>query len=55
MVPPERRSDLRYLHPRQHRPAQAVGPAKGLPRNPRPLLRLLEEHDVPEDYAASAT
>jgi pimeloyl-ACP methyl ester carboxylesterase len=26
------------------------GPLKGLPRNPKPLLRLLEQTSLPEDY-----
>ena len=39
------------LHdPGDDRPAQAVGAAEGLPRNPKPLLRLLDETTLPEDY-----
>jgi pimeloyl-ACP methyl ester carboxylesterase len=49
-VPPDRRTDLRYLiHATIDLPKQ-WGPLQGLPRNPRPLLRLLEETTLPEDY-----
>jgi pimeloyl-ACP methyl ester carboxylesterase len=49
-VPPERRADLRYLmHATIDLPKQ-WGPLQGLPRNPRPFLRLLEQTSLPEDY-----
>jgi pimeloyl-ACP methyl ester carboxylesterase len=49
-VPPERRSDLRYLmHATIDLPKQ-WGPLQGLPRNPKPFLRLLERTTLPEDY-----
>jgi len=49
-VPPERRTDLRYLiHATIDLPKQ-WGPLQGLPRNPKPLLRLLDETSLPEDY-----
>jgi pimeloyl-ACP methyl ester carboxylesterase len=49
-VPHERRSDLRYLiHATIDLPKQ-WGPLQGLPRNPKPLLRLLEQTTLPEDY-----
>jgi pimeloyl-ACP methyl ester carboxylesterase len=49
-VPPERRTDLRYLiHATIDLPKQ-WGPLQGLPRNPKPLLRLLEQTTLPEDY-----
>ena len=49
-VPPERRADLRYLmHATIHLPKQ-WGPLQGLPRNPKPFLRLLEQTSLPEDY-----
>ena len=45
-VPPERRTDLRYLiHATIDLPKQ-WGPLQGLPRNPKPLLRLLEQTDA---------
>ena len=31
------------------------GPLKGLPRNPKPLLRLLDETSLPEDYRQVGT
>jgi pimeloyl-ACP methyl ester carboxylesterase len=49
-VPPERRSDMRYMvRATVHIPKQ-WGPLKGLPRNPKPLMRLLDETTMPEDY-----
>ena len=49
-VPPEKRSDLRYMIRATIDLPKQWGPLKGLPRNPRPLLRLLEETTLPEDY-----
>lgn len=54
-VPPERRSDLRYLmHATIDLPKQ-WGPLQGLPRNPKPFLRLLEQTTLPEDYRRVGT
>ncbi len=54
-VPPERRSDLRYLmHATIDLPKQ-WGPLQGLPRNPKPFLRLLERTTLPEDYRRVGT
>jgi len=49
-VPPERRSDLRYMIRATIDLPKQWGPLKGLPRNPKPLLRLLEKTTLPEDY-----
>jgi pimeloyl-ACP methyl ester carboxylesterase len=50
LVPRERRTDMRYLiHATIDLPKQ-WGPLQGLPRNPKPLLRLLERTTLPEDY-----
>jgi pimeloyl-ACP methyl ester carboxylesterase len=49
-VPADRRTDLRYLiHATIDLPKQ-WGPLQGLPRNPKPLRRLLEQTTLPEDY-----
>lgn len=49
-VPADRRSDLRYLMRATIDLPKQWGPLRGLPRNPRPMLRLLEETTLPEDY-----
>ena len=49
-VPAERRSDLRYMIRATIDLPKQWGPLKGLPRNPKPLLRLLEDTTLPEDY-----
>ena len=54
-VPPERRTDLRYLIRATIDLPKQWGPLRGLPRNPRPLLRLLEETTLPEDYRRVGT
>ena len=54
-VPPERRSDLRYLLRATIGLPKKWGPLKGLPRNPRPFLRLIEETTLPEDYRRIGT
>jgi pimeloyl-ACP methyl ester carboxylesterase len=54
-VPPERRSDLRYMIRATIDLPKQWGPLKGLPRNPRPLVRLLEETSLPEDYRRIGT
>jgi pimeloyl-ACP methyl ester carboxylesterase len=54
-VPPERRSDLRYLMRATIDLPKQWGPFRGLPRNPKPMLRLLEETSLPEDYRRIGT
>jgi pimeloyl-ACP methyl ester carboxylesterase len=54
-VPPERRSDLRYMIRATVELPKQWGPLRGLPRNPRPLLRLLDETSLPEDYRRVGT
>jgi pimeloyl-ACP methyl ester carboxylesterase len=54
-VPPERRSDIRYMIRATIDLPKQWGPLKGLPRNPKPLLRLLEETTLPEDYRQVGT
>jgi pimeloyl-ACP methyl ester carboxylesterase len=54
-VPPERRSDLRYMVRATIDLPKQWGPLKGLPRNPKPLLRLLEKTSLPEDYRQVGT
>jgi pimeloyl-ACP methyl ester carboxylesterase len=54
-VPPDRRSDLRYLLRATIDLPKKWGPLKGLPRNPRPFLRLIEETTLPEDYRRIGT
>jgi pimeloyl-ACP methyl ester carboxylesterase len=49
-VPPERRADMRYLLRATIDLPKQWGPLRGLPRNPKPFLRLLEETSLPEDY-----
>lgn len=54
-VPPERRSDLRYMIRATIDLPKQWGPLKGLPRDPKPLLKLLEETTLPEDYRKIGT
>jgi pimeloyl-ACP methyl ester carboxylesterase len=54
-VPPERRSDLRYMIRATIDLPKQWGPLKGLPRNPKPLLRLLDDTTLPEDYRTVGT
>ena len=49
-VPPEKRSDMRYMIRATIDLPKQWGPLKGLPRNPKPLLRLIDETTLPEDY-----
>ena len=49
-VPPEKRSDMRYMVRATIDLPKQWGPLKGLPRNPKPLLRLVDETSLPEDY-----
>ena len=54
-VPPEQRSNLRYMIRATIDLPKQWGPLKGLPRNPAPLLRLLEETSLPEEYRQIGT
>jgi pimeloyl-ACP methyl ester carboxylesterase len=54
-VPRERRSDLRYMIRATVDLPKQWGPLKGLPRNPKPLLRLLDDTTLPEDYRKVGT
>jgi pimeloyl-ACP methyl ester carboxylesterase len=49
-VPPERRSDVAYLLRESLTLPKKWGPLNGLPRNPKPFLRLLDETTVVSDY-----
>ncbi|HUO71713.1 MAG TPA: alpha/beta hydrolase [Solirubrobacteraceae bacterium] len=54
-VPADRRSDIRYMIRATIDLPKQWGPLKGLPRNPKPLLRLLEDTTLPEDYRQIGT
>ncbi len=54
-VPPAHRADLRYLMRATIDLPKQWGPLKGMPRNPKPLLRLLDETSLPEDYRKIGT
>jgi pimeloyl-ACP methyl ester carboxylesterase len=54
-VPPEQRSNLRYLIRATIDLPKQWGPMRGLPRNPKPLLKLLEQTTLPEDYRRIGT
>jgi pimeloyl-ACP methyl ester carboxylesterase len=49
-VPQEKRSDLRYMIRATIDLPKQWGPLKGLPRIPKPLLKLLDETSLPEEY-----
>jgi pimeloyl-ACP methyl ester carboxylesterase len=49
-IPPEHRNDLRYLIRATIDMPKKWGPLAGLPRNPKPMLKLLEQTSLPEDY-----
>lgn len=49
-IPPEHRSDVRYLLRASLELPKKWGPLKGLPRNPAPFLRLIDETTLVEDY-----
>ena len=51
-VPADQRSDLRYLIRATIDLPKQWGPLKGLPRNPKPLLRLLDETTLPRGLPA---
>ena len=54
-VPPEHRSDLRYLMRATIDLPKQWGPLQGLPRNPKTFLRLLEQTTLPDDYRRVGT
>jgi pimeloyl-ACP methyl ester carboxylesterase len=54
-VPPEHRTDLRYLLRATIDMPKKWGPLKGLPRKPGPMLRLLEDTTLPEEYREVGT
>ena len=54
-VPPEKRSDMRYMIRATIDLPKQWGPLRGLPRNPKPLLRLVDETTLPEDYRQVGT
>jgi pimeloyl-ACP methyl ester carboxylesterase len=49
VVPPERRTDVQYLLRESLKMPKKWGPLQGLPRNPKPFLRLLDETTMPDD------
>jgi pimeloyl-ACP methyl ester carboxylesterase len=49
-VPPERRTDVDYLLRASLDMPKKWGPLNGLPRNPKPFLRLLDGTSVASDY-----
>jgi pimeloyl-ACP methyl ester carboxylesterase len=54
-VPAEKRSDMRYMIRATIDLPKQWGPLKGLPRNPKPLLRLLDETTLAQDYREVGT
>jgi pimeloyl-ACP methyl ester carboxylesterase len=54
-VPEDKRSDLRYMIRATIDLPKQWGPLKGLPRNPKPLLRLVDETTLPQDYRRVGT
>jgi pimeloyl-ACP methyl ester carboxylesterase len=49
-VPPDRRSDVVFLLRASLEVPKKWGPLNGLPRNPKPFVRLIEETTVATDY-----
>jgi pimeloyl-ACP methyl ester carboxylesterase len=49
-VPPEKRSDVDYLLRASLELPKKWGPLNGLPRNPKPFLRLIDETSAASDY-----
>lgn len=49
-VPDDKRSDLRHLIRATIDMPKKWGPLRGLPRNPKPMLRLLDDTTLPDDY-----
>jgi pimeloyl-ACP methyl ester carboxylesterase len=54
-IPPHKRSDMRYMIRATIDLPKQWGPLKGLPRNPKPLLRLVDETTLPQDYRQIGT
>ncbi len=54
-IPPEKRSDMRYMIRATIDLPKQWGPLKGLPRNPKPLLRLIDETTLAQDYRQVGT
>jgi pimeloyl-ACP methyl ester carboxylesterase len=54
-VPPERRTDVDHLLRASLEMPKKWGPLNGLPRNPKPFLRLLDETTVASDYEQVGT
>jgi pimeloyl-ACP methyl ester carboxylesterase len=54
-VPTDKRSDMRYMIRATIDLPKQWGPLKGLPRNPKPLLRLVDETTLPQDYREVGT
>ncbi len=50
VVPPERRTDVDYLLRLSMEIPKKWGPLNGLPRNPKPFLRLLDTTTLARDY-----
>ena len=51
-VPPERRCDMDYLLRTSLQMTKRWGPMNGLPRNPKPYLRLIDTTTIARDYEA---
>jgi pimeloyl-ACP methyl ester carboxylesterase len=49
-IPPERRTDMDYLLRASLDVPKQWGPMNGLPRNPKPFLRLIDETSIAADY-----
>ena len=49
-MPPEHRCDTEYLLRMSLHVPKKWGPLNGLPRNPKPFLRLLDETSLATDY-----
>jgi pimeloyl-ACP methyl ester carboxylesterase len=49
-IPPERRCDMDYLLRASLDLPKQWGPMNGLPRNPKPFLRLIDETSIAADY-----
>ncbi len=54
-VPPERRTDVDYLLRASLEVPKQWGPLNGLPRNPKPFLRLLDETAIATEYEEIGT
>jgi pimeloyl-ACP methyl ester carboxylesterase len=54
-VPPERRTDVDYLFRASLDVPKQWGPLNGLPRNPKPFLRLIDETAIATEYEQIGT